>query len=248
MEVARRALALFACILILGIASTANAKQSEEPSEKGPAQAEASEEDSDDTVSEREAEAKDEKWVLMGGRFGPSWDGRENYSDRGVNEFTIVGGNYLGENWKNTYYVGGQYIYHLNDTLAFGAQYNYSPIVVDKDTPFYASLRTDAVHIATSLCQLNTPAAWRIGKKIYNMDFYFTLGVGAMQINQQWEPTGLIGGGTRIYFPVPWIAFRLDVNSYIHMTPLGGRSDLSGDVSMGGGISFLFPNRKREGR
>jgi hypothetical protein len=76
------------------------------------------------------------------------------------------------------------------------------------------------------------------------MDFYFTLGVGAMQINRMWEPVGVIGGGARFYFPVPWIAFRLDINSYIHMTPLGGRSDLSGDVSMGGAVSFIFPNRK----
>ncbi|MFH1830549.1 MAG: hypothetical protein ABH871_07225 [Pseudomonadota bacterium] len=234
MRICRVLLLILTCIFILLITQSANAKKAKEPAETTPVAEESS-----------ESEKQDDNWVLMGDRFGPSWDERENYSDRYINEFTIVGGDYLGENWKNTYYVGGQYLFHLNQMFAFGGQYKYSPIVVDKNTPFYASLRTDAVHIATALCQLSTPAAWRIGKKMYNMDFYFTLGAGAMQINQQWEATGVIGGGVRMYFPVPWIAFRLDIDSYIHMTPLGNRNDLSGDVSMGGGVSFLFPNRKQ---
>jgi hypothetical protein len=231
-----------ACALIALSATTSIAKDAEDPEETVQA---ASEVEGDDAEGEEKPEKK-LKTVTFGHRFGPSWDGRENYSDNLIHEFSIIGGNYLGENWKNTYYIGGQYLFHLNDTFAFGAQYMYTPIVVDKDTPFYASLRTEDVHIATSLLQLNTPAAWRAGKGIYNMDFYFTLGVGAMQINRMWEPVGVIGGGARFYFPIPWIAFRLDINSYIHMTPLGGRSDLSSDVSMGGTVSFIFPNRLRD--
>ncbi len=248
----RLALALAACAIFSLSATNSFA---EEPADR-PEAATASEDAAAETAEDAEAIAKAEeeisdsegdsvKSVAFGDRFGPSWDHREDYSDDNMHEFTIIGGDYLGENWKNTYYIGGQYLYHLNQTFSFGAQYFYSPIVVDKDTPFYASLRTDDTHTATALVQLNTPAAWRAGKRIFNMDFYFTLGVGAMQINRQWETTGLIGGGTRIYFPVPWIAFRLDINSYIHMTPMGGgRNDLSGDVSMGGGISFIFPNKK----
>lgn len=185
---------------------------------------------------------------LQWSRFGPSWDHREDYSDKYVSEFVIVGGDYLGENWKNTYNVGAAYYFHFNDFLALGGQYLYSPIVVDKNTPYYQYLNTSDTHIAVGLVSLNTPAAWRAGSKIFNMDFYFTLGVGAMQINSRWEPTGVIGGGAKFYFPVPWIAFRLDINSYIHYTQLSAtRKDLSGDVSMGGGISFLFPNRKVHG-
>jgi hypothetical protein len=240
----RRTLALIICALIVCSATTSFAKDNEDVEEM--AQAVADAEGSEGSEAEGDEPEKKVKTLSFGQRFGPSWDGREDYSDSLTHEFSITGGNYLGENWKNTYYIGGQYIFHLNDTFAFGAQYAYSPIVVDKDTPFYASLATEDVHIATALCQLNTPAAWRAGKNTYNMDFYFTLGVGAMQINRMWEPVGVLGGGARFYFPVPWLAFRLDINSYIHMTPLGGRSDLSGDVSMGGAISFIFPNKKRE--
>jgi hypothetical protein len=246
MTKARRTLALIICALIVCSATTSIAKDNEDLEEMVDAVS-ASEGSEGFDSDQGEAEKKKEvATVAFGDRFGPSWDGRENYSDDLVNEFSILGGNYLGENWKNTYYVGGQYLFHLNDLFAFGAQYIYSPIVVDKDTPFYASLATEDTHIATALCQLNTPAAWRAGKGIYNMDFYFTLGMGAMQINRMWEPVGVIGGGARFYFPVPWIAFRLDINSYIHMTPLGGRSDLSGDVAMGGAISFMFPSKKRK--
>lgn len=241
MTAVSRVLALIVCALVLCIATTSFARDTDDQGEM--AEAVSAQEGSEDEVEEPKRKVRT---LSFGQRFGPSWDGRENYSDKHINEFSIIGGNYLGENWKNTYYIGGQYLFHLNDTLAFGAQYMYTPIVVDKDTPFYASLATEDVHIATSLCQLNTPAAWRAGKGIYNMDFYFTLGVGAMQINRQWEPVGVIGGGARFYFPVPWIAFRLDINSYIHMTPLGGRSDLSGDVSMGGAVSFIFPNKLRD--
>ena len=244
MTKASRTLALIACALIVCSATTSIAKDTEDVGEMAKAVSDAEGSDSDQGETEKKKEVAT---VAFGDRFGPSWDGRENYSDDLVHEFSITGGNYLGENWKNTYYIGGQYLFHLNDLFAFGAQYIYSPIVVDKDTPFYASLATEDTHIATALCQLNTPAAWRAGKGIYNMDFYFTLGVGAMQMNMMWEPVGVIGGGARFYFPVPWIAFRLDINSYLHMTPLGGRNELSGDVSMGGAISFIFPNKKREG-
>jgi len=202
--------------------------------------------DPPDVVDDSETlDAADPKAILVGNRFGPSWDGRENYRDGGENEFVIIGGDYLGENWKNTYYIGGAYFYHINDLIALGGQYFYSPIVVDKDTPFYQSLATSDTHTAVGLCMLNTPVAMRMDKRMFNMDFYFTLGAGAMRINRRWEPVGVIGGGTKFYFPVPWIALRLDINSYLHYTPMPGGKDFSGDVSLGGGISFLFPNRKR---
>ncbi len=195
-------------------------------------------------VAQQESKGK-HSGGLAWDRFGPSWDHREDYSDRYLSEFVIVGGDYLGENWKNTYNIGAAYYFHFNDFLALGGQYLYSPIVVDKDTPFYQSLNTSDTHIGVGLVSFNTPAAWRAGSHLFNMDFYFTLGVGAMQINRQWQPTGVIGGGAKFFFPIPWLAFRLDINSYIHPTPMGGgRSELAGDVSMGGGISFLFPVRR----
>jgi len=244
MTAVRRLFALTVCALIVCSAMTSIAEDDVIVEEM--ADAASTSEGSEDSDVQGDEPGRDVKVLSFGQRFGPSWDGREDYSDNLLHEFSIIGGNFLGENWKNTYYIGSQYLFHLDDTFAFGAQYMYSPIVVDKDTPFYASLQTEDVHIATALCQLNTPAAFRAGKRIFNMDFYFTLGVGGMQINRQWEPVGIIGGGSRFYFPVPWLAFRLDINSYIHMTPLGNRSDLSADVSMGGTISFIFPNRTRD--
>ena len=220
----RSLLAFVLCAAVLVISSQASAQKAEEVSE---------------------AEATDgQQNVLFGRRFGPSWDGREDYSDRYQSEFVIKGGDYLGENWKNTYYIGGAYYFHFNEIVAVGGQYIYSPIVVDKDTPFYRSLTTSDTHIATAQCMLNTPAAFRVGDTIFNMDFYFNLGVGAMQINRQWEVTGVIGGGAKFYFPVPWIAFRLDINSYLHNTPMATRDNFSGDVALGGGISFLFPTKR----
>ena len=177
-------------------------------------------------------------------RFGKTWDGRELYSEHNQQEFVIVGGNYLGENWLNSWDVGAAYYFHFNDFISVGAQYIFSQIVANHNTQFWQRLRSEYFHTVTAMTMLNTPAALHIGNSIVNFDLYFTLGIGEMYINKEWEPVGVIGGGTKFYFPIPWIAFRIDVNSYLHYTPMGGYQSFSSDVTFNGGISFLFPTKK----
>jgi hypothetical protein len=218
-------------LFFLSAAMPVDAKEQAADKKSGPAAEKVQSDDGDDESS-----------VQI--RFGKTWDGRELYSERNQQELVIVGGNYLGENWKNSWDVGGAYYFHFNDFIAVGAQYIFSQIVANHNTQFWQRLKSEYFHTATAMTMLNTPAALRIGKTIVNFDLYFTLGVGEMYINKEWEPVGVIGGGTKFFFPVPWIAFRIDVNSYLHNTPMGGYSTFSSDVTFNGGISFLFPTKK----
>ncbi len=192
--------------------------------------------------AEEEVSEKEEGGAAL--RFGKTWDGRELYSERNQQELVILGGNYLGENWKNSWDIGAAYYFHFNDFIAVGAQYMFSQIVANHNTLFWQNLKDEYFHTATVMAMLNTPAALRMGKRVLNFDLYFTLGIGEMYINKEWQPVGVIGGGTKFYFPVPWIAFRIDVNSYLHYTPMGGYDTFSSDVSFNGGFSFLFPTKK----
>ena len=99
------------------------------------------------------------------------------------------------------------------------------------------------MHALSAQVVISQAAALRTGKRVMEMDFFAMIGMGAMWLNRAWEPMGEIGGGVKFYTGIPWLAFRIDVDNYVHNTVQPGKNSIDFDVMMSGGVSFLFPTR-----
>jgi outer membrane beta-barrel protein len=160
---------------------------------------------------------------------------------RHLSEFTVGGGDFLGDEWQNSWDVGAMYSFYFNNTFGVGAAYTYTPIRADGRGSFGRSLKTHNAHITYGDLVLNNDTAFRAGSTIISCDLYLTVGAGMMEINRKWQPLGVVGGGLRVYTPIDWLAVRFDVNSYIHPTPNPTGDTINADMAMNLGFSFLFP-------
>jgi outer membrane beta-barrel protein len=167
-------------------------------------------------------------------------------SKRHQSEINIFGGDLLGDEWHNSWDVGAQYFFHINNTFAVGAGYMYSPIYTDNSSTFGLSLKTKNTHTIDGQVMISNDAAFRAGKSVIRCDFYLTLGGGTVWINEHYEPMGMIGGGLKVYTGWPWFAIRVDVNNYIHPTPNPTGDTINADIAFNAGVSFLFPARRAE--
>lgn len=192
-------------------------------------------------AAETKTETKEKPFTLY-----EALEDRQLAPKRFQSEFNVFGGNYLGDEWYNTWDVGGRYFFHINNTFAVGAEYFYSPIRADSSGNFGESLTTKKTHTLTSQLMISNDAAFRSGNTILECDLFLALGAGSMQINKKWKPVGVIGGGIKVYPNLPWFAIRFDVNSYLHSTPKPGGDTFNADVAIDGGISFFFPTIKKE--
>lgn len=161
-------------------------------------------------------------------------------------EINIFGGDYIGDEWLNTWDVGGKYFLHLNNTFALGPSYLYSPIRASSGSTFGQGLKTKNTHQVNAEMMISNDTVMRMGDDILECDLFLTLGTGAMYINEGWEPLGVLGGGLKIYTPVDFFAVRFDVNGYFHPTPEPPGSTFNSDVAMNLGVSFIFPTNKSE--
>lgn len=173
-------------------------------------------------------------------------DRRYRFNKHLQSEFGFRGGAYLGNQTQTSWTVGGFYFLHLNNTFALGAAYNYTPIEVDSASTFGQSLQDKNMHLMNAEMMISNDAAFRAGKSVIECDLYLTLGVGALWINRQYEPLGVVGGGMKIYTGWPWLAARVDINTYIHPTPVPNGTKYDADVATVLGLSFMFPERKVE--
>jgi hypothetical protein len=128
--------------------------------------------------------------------------------------------------------------------MAIGAEYSYSDLRADSSGDFGGTLTTHQNHLVFGALAFSNAAAFRAGETI-DCDLFFTIGGGAMTINRQWQWTAVVGGGIRVYLPVPWLAIRFDVNSYMHPTPKPGGDAFNADLALNAGVSFIFPNREK---
>ncbi len=158
-------------------------------------------------------------------------------------ELNPYGGSYLGNSYGQTYLVGGRLYYYFNNTYGLGVAYGYSRLLTNTNSPFGSTLTNTNLHMIDFEVQISNDAALRVGNSQLEMDFYLTIGMGSLWTNTAWEPVGLIGGGVKIYTGLDWLAFRIDVNNYAHMTPQPGKNSFDFDVTFLGGVSILFPTR-----
>ncbi len=192
-------------------------------------------------ASETKSEEKkgDEKSLLH-----DALDRGYRFSKRMQSEFGVFGGDYLGDEWYNTWDAGGRYFLHLNNTFAVGGEYMYSPIRADSSGDFGKNLTTKHGHTIDAQLLISNDAAFRSGKSVIECDLMLSVGGGSMKIGSKWYWMGVIGGGLKIYTPLPWFAVRFDVNSYLHPTPKPTGDAFNADLVINLGTSFLFPIKK----
>lgn len=159
-------------------------------------------------------------------------------------EFVAFGGSYLGDNIGQTWLAGGKLYYWFNNTIGFGTNYSYSKLLTNRNSPFGSSLRDSNMHALDGEVIFSNDVAMRVGESLIQIDFFGTLGVGAMYLNQSWELMGNIGGGAKFYTGIPWLAFRIDLNTYVHNVSLPGKDSIDFDMIITGGLSFMLPSRK----
>lgn len=232
----RPSLALLGALAIVLFAAEALAVK---PPPRRPAADPAAAQEETAPASKLEGRAEEEQRAL-----GRTLDRRHRFSKKWQSELGIFGGDYLGDEWLNTWDVGTHYYLHINNTFAIGASYFYSRIRANAESNFGASLTTKNHHGVDAEVMVSNDCAFRTGKTVIDCDLFMTLGAGATVINRVWEPLVMIGGGLKIYLPPPWIAIRFDVNCPLHPTPKPGGNSFNVDVAFNLGLSFLFPGRE----
>lgn len=163
-----------------------------------------------------------------------------------LNEFVVTGGNSLGDEWRNTWDIGGTYSLYFNKTFGIAAGYLYSPLVYDANSSFGQSITTDATHSAHGELIINNECAFKAGNSLIECDLFMTFGGGAIQINDMWKFLILIGGGIRIYTPLEWFALRFDVTSFMHPTPNPAGNTFNSDIALNMGLSFFIPTSSKK--
>lgn len=167
------------------------------------------------------------------------------YRHKKKNQFEMVvfGGTYLGNSIGQTWLIGSKATYWINNTIGFGANYSYSRLLTNRGSPFGSVLTDTNMHAMNGQVVISNDAALRIGDSLMEIDFYATFGLGAMRLNRTWELMGEIGGGVKFYTGIPWLAFRIDLDTYIHNVSQPGSDVVDFDVIITGGLSFLFPSK-----
>lgn len=173
----------------------------------------------------------------------PILDSHYRHKKKNQIEFNINGGALVGNSLGQTWIAGAKLTYWINNTIGIGANYAYSRLLTNSNSPFGSILTNNNMHVMNPQIVISQDAALRVGKSVMEMDFYMTLGAGMMRLNNRWEPMGEIGGGMKLYTGLPWLAWRIDIDNFIHNTSQPGKDSLDFDVTFTGGVSFLFPSK-----
>lgn len=200
-------------------------------------QTSASDKSSDDVKNAEVSEAQDVDINAVPPILDPNYRHRKKHQF----EFAPYGGAYLGNAIGQTWLIGTKVSYWLNNTVALGANYSYSRLLTNRGSPFGSILTDSNMQAINGQIVLTNDAALRVGDKLLELDFYMTLGMGSMYLNKTWELMGEIGGGVKFYTGIPWLAFRIDVDNYVHNVSQPGRDVIDFDFIISGGVSFLFP-------
>ena len=90
--------------------------------------------------------------------------------------------------------------------------------------------------------QYTFPTSINFGEHQLDLDLFILLGAGTVQINDAYEPHGVIGGGFKIYTNKPWLALRMDMRGTMHTTNKpGGANEFDQDLLLCLGVSFQIP-------
>jgi hypothetical protein len=152
-------------------------------------------------------------------------------------ELALFGGTYTGPSLRKSWITGARSYFHLSNMFAVGGSYGFSRHAVNHYAGPSSQLEQRNTHYLSAEGAMSTDVAMRVGRSLLELDLYMTLGVGARQLDGDWGPLGVIGGGVKLYTGLSWLAVRIDVNNYLHR--VGGAVDM--DISFAANVAFLFP-------
>ncbi len=164
-------------------------------------------------------------------------------------ELIPYGGSYLGNSVGQSFIAGTKGYYHIDNTWAVGANLGYSRLFTDGRNNFGGSLHNDNLFLGDIEAMVANDVAMKLGKSVVQIDFYLTVGVGMMRLNDYNEPMGVIGGGAKFYTGLNWLAFTAEVINYAHITDQPGKDSFDFDTTFTGGLCFMFhsnSNKKNE--
>lgn len=199
--------------------------------------AEESEEIDMNVVTEREEVDVDIRAVP------PILDPEYRHKKKNQVELNINGGAFLGNSLGQTWIAGAKATYWINNVVGIGVNYAYTRLLTNSGSPFGNVLTNNNMHVINPQIVLSQDAAVRAAKSVMELDFYMAFGAGVMRLNGTWEPMGEIGGGVKFYTGIPWLAWRIDIDNFLHKTPQPGKDSFDFDVTFTGGVSFLFPSK-----
>lgn len=155
-------------------------------------------------------------------------------------ELNLYGGSYLGRHLGQTWTGGVKTRHHFNRLLSLGLRYGTGSLEADSSSAFGGAVSENFFHLGGAEVTLSNEALLHWGPDWVPMDFYLTLGSGAMKLNSSWEPYGLIGGGVKFYTGLPWLGVTVDVDNYAHMTPILTGDTFDMDTLFTVGLALLF--------
>ncbi len=156
-------------------------------------------------------------------------------------ELSAYGGNYVGPSVEKSWLAGGRLHFHLSGTFAVGVTYGFQWLAVDSLSCEGPPISGRDTHYLDGELVISNDMAIRFGSNVVEADLFLTLGVGTLLIDEKWEVLGVLGGGVKFYTGLPWLAIRIDVNTYLHRVRHPAGSELDTNVSFMFGLAFLFP-------
>ena len=165
---------------------------------------------------------------------------RELWTTR--NEFYLFAGDYFADSLKNSYIFGGDYTYRISKNIGLGGSFGYSRANYG-DNKFYEGFFPDKnLYVIDAVGTYSCPLIYLMGSHLFEADLIATVGVGATKIASGWKPHGFVGGGVRLYFGIPWLAFRIDIRDTFHSTPRPNQKDaFDEDLLFLFGFTFEIP-------
>lgn len=156
-------------------------------------------------------------------------------------ELSAFGGNYVGPSVKKSWLAGGRLHFHLNGMFAVGVSYGFQWLAVDSLTCAGPPIDGRDTHYLDGELVISNDMAIRFGSQVVESDLFLTLGLGSVLIDRHWEVLGVLGGGVKFYTALPWLAIRIDVNTYLHRVRQPARDAFDTNVSFMFGLTFLLP-------
>ena len=148
---------------------------------------------------------------------------------------------YTGDALRTTTLGGISYVFHLNESFWFGADFLGGKLTVDQ--PNGLGIQSGEKFLATdAVLYWNLPAAlgdYKQGKGFHS-DLYTEIGVGNFWLGKKKEPFGILGGGLLVHLPISYLAIRFDLKAIFFKLSNSEGSDMNFDSALGIGPSFLF--------
>ncbi|MBI2083738.1 MAG: hypothetical protein HYT76_09285 [Deltaproteobacteria bacterium] len=156
-------------------------------------------------------------------------------------ELTPNGGEYFGDKLNHSFVVGQNIQWNLTPALGIITDFGWSKISVDGGSPLGRSITNKNLYMISGGFAITKPAAYRSKNHVVEMDFFTTIGGGAVFFNEGERGMGFIGGGIKTRFKkVSWFALKVEFRENLFSIPNPGGSDFASDATLTVGPTFML--------